>query len=197
MTIAVFHSKGGVCKTTTVVNLAALWRTRNPLVLDTDYQQATTRYPGSLKGLDVRYPDASEVPGMVGQGTAIVDCPPFPDYARQILRVADAIVIPFATEYGPYQEVRECYAEIEDLFPGKGRVLLARHYDTREDSRKWRAEAAKAMRMFSTVIPYRTIVDKASSRGMSALDYAPASDVARRIRSLGAELEELISNGDN
>jgi cellulose biosynthesis protein BcsQ len=53
-TIAVYHNKGGVGKTTTVVNLAAAFRKKGKrvLVIDLDSQANTTYATGLIKFVD-------------------------------------------------------------------------------------------------------------------------------------------------
>lgn len=104
MIISVINQKGGVGKTTTVVNLgvALAEAGEDVLLIDLDTQRDLTSYAGGVPGVAFQQADARSLPSLLASAPAftLLDCPPaLGAEAAAALRVADIALVPLQAEY--------------------------------------------------------------------------------------------------
>lgn len=202
MTIDVYHSKGGVAKTSLVVHLARLWSDRGVTVYDVDHQQATKLYSAHLPEVEFVYCDAVEVARRLDPGRVnLIDCPPFPHLARPVFHLADLVLIPFTSERAVWNEVEPCRKDVLTETAGLTtlcKAVISRFYPERPRSQavKKMAEKKLGANLLSTVIRNLAVFDEAAFEGKTVLDYAPDSLAAKKIKALGMEIDALMEARD-
>lgn len=191
MIVTVVNSKGGCTKTTTIATLARLWSDRRPLVLDTDTQQAVSKFKLPKAKVLPCAPDGVTTALQTAKNSLIlIDCPPDASLSRQAIKAAHLIIIPTSCE--PLELDASCEL-LEVLNAGKhprARLLLTRYVASHRTDAETTA-ARYGDWVFTQRINRAALIVEASRHNLTVLDTAPESLAARQYTKLGTEIQTL------
>lgn len=203
MIISLVNQKGGVGKTTTAVNLADFMalRERPVLLVDADPQGSVLQWQSiadnqRFKVTHHPMPFSSGDRRSLSRGFphVVVDAPPaLGDITRSVLAVSDLAIVPIAPSPLDIWSSRETTSLIDETKARHrrigGRLLICRKIPRTRVGRDAReAMDAYDMEVFETEVCQRVAYVEAMISGMSVLQYAPHSEAASEIMSLGNEI---------
>ncbi len=188
MTIYVLAGKGGVGKTSTVINIAAC-AVENQIpvtICDIDPQGNAVATAHNMAGVKV----SGSVKPQKGR-LLIVDAPAsvIAEHLIDGLRAADIALLPVA----PIIDSVAGNLHVHDFLKQHGvpvRTFVTMFHPASEDDRMIRALAWKNWpdSICRTTIPFSTAIVRAQNRRESVIEYAPDSPGARAYRRLYAEI---------
>ncbi len=210
-TISLIGQKGGSGKSTTAINLAAEWVRRglNVLLVDTD-PQGTARTWG-----DVAQSSGQASPAVVAMGSnlhhnsqlptvgqnfdlVIVDCPPNNgEISRSAMMVSDLAIIPCgpsAPDAWALSETVSIVNQAQMLRPQlKAHILITRvNFRTTIGNSARDVLQESGLPILDTTLGYRVGYQEAPAAGMGVTQYDPRGAVAREIKGLIDEIENIL-----
>lgn len=208
MIISIAHSKGGVGKTTTAMNIAAVLKPA--LIIDQDLHQGLSvlnrqrSEPFSLlaghsgEQLVATLREASERGDLI-----IIDCGGFDsDINRKAIAASDLVIVPAndsPTEVVGLQTFDNTLSEIAAQFNIEinARVLLTRVHHARKsfaDIEQF-VGSSKTMRMLSAKLPNRSDYNSALYQGLGVTEHGPTKygAAARDINNLVDEIKSSVA----
>lgn len=206
--IAIAHQKGGVGKTTTGLNIAAV--IKPDILIDQDLHNGLVilnrlRKSGELANV-VTCETKSELIAQLRQRdegkTIMVDCGGFDsDLNRVVIAVADLIVVPCngdVTERIGLRKFEKVLSEVGQEVGKfiKGHVLYCRHHPNtkRFEGLDEFLSHSQHMTRFESLTPYRADYNRASERGLGVVEYKPTkgSKAARELTKLCEEIKSIL-----
>jgi len=203
MIISLVNQKGGVGKTTAVINLASGLAERGDqiLVVDSDPQGSVIQWQ-SIAGVNefdaVHFPSAQLNRKLKALNRryrhTVIDSPPaIEEITRAAVQASDLVIIPIAPSPLDIWSSKETIALVNTLGKRqpnlKAKLLIYRKIP----GTRLAKEAREAMRSYgldilATEIYQRIVFVEAMIAGLSVLQYAPKSIAADEIRSLCEEI---------
>jgi len=191
MKIAVATNKGGCAKSTTVVTLARIWRDRQPLIVDTDAQNATRLF-SDVETIAVRPGDAATIIRAARNDLILIDCPAHLELSAPVLAQADAILMPIECDILALNASVRAFAELARYYPETpSRAFLSRYNaqdKANREARDW-ARNEWGETLLKTAIHFRRAFSQAAAAGQTIIDFAPGSLPARQYENLAMEIK--------
>jgi len=195
MKIVVATNKGGVGKSTTVVTLSRIWRDRQPLIVDTDAQNATRLF-SDCETVKAAPLDAAAVLNKTGDRLVLIDCPAHLQLSAPVLACADAILLPIECDILALNASVRAFDELRRYYPQTpSRAFLSRYNaqdKANREARDW-ARNEWGETLLKTAIHYRRAFSSAAAQGQTIIDFAPDSLPARQYQNLAKEVEQWLA----
>jgi chromosome partitioning protein len=204
MIISVINQKGGVGKSTALINLAAALREsgHKVAVIDTDDQETAYGYRAAVKGVKFSLATLVNLAEVLGKQKAdfvLVDSPRSlnDDEAAIILKLVDLAIIATENEIDSYVALLRT-VQVAKQIQADGRpdlqyrVLLSKNSGA-DHRKEIRADIKNncGPQMLKAALPNSTVFGRAAFHGETVLDHAPDSTAAKACRKLAVEVEKM------